>query len=338
MIASARSSAWATTCRAGAGATLVLALYLSSSALAAPPSPDSPAVEAERDALLDKLARGVDYEASLRRYVELVRARDAVIATTEAAQQRERAEQLRRHDWLTAYRETLDSQLAQRCTLSPDPAHPLPSTEGRFRADWGRVLRKQQVRYAGKNALDEGELATLYEVAGVGRRYVLRGERFDASGRGKLEAEVGQLLLVCAGQESVEPRLPHGWGDRVLRSGFAARIKAPPRIVDKARWAPSHVTESALYFAVREARWLLPGPNLLVHGEVRRDLGNGRYEIAATSQLAWILEVPPGLRHAELLVPGQSAWILAGQHRFDPALKRLVLTALDLEGRYVESE
>ena len=52
-----------------------------------------------------------------------------------------------------AHRKTADYEVSWRCTLSPDPAHPIPSDEGRFRADWGRVTRKDTVALPPKNAL-----------------------------------------------------------------------------------------------------------------------------------------------------------------------------------------
>src|SRR5207302_10979693 len=135
------------------------------------------------DRLIEKIRDGVDYDASVKRFGELLGKRDVAIATTEAARAKERArseaERAARDARLELRREyehTADHEVAWRCTLSPDPAHPVPSTEGRYRADWGKVVRKQAIRLAPKNALDDGEPATLYEIAGQKHPYVLRGE------------------------------------------------------------------------------------------------------------------------------------------------------------------
>jgi len=301
----------------------------------------TPELVAERDQLIDKITRGVDYEASVQRFGERVKKRDAVIATSAAAQEKERADRQKLRDEADArrkirdeYKKTADYEVSWRCTLSPDPAHPLPSREGRFRPDWGRVTRKEAIKLAPKNALDEGEPATMYEVAGVARKYVFRGERFDPW-RKPFEAKVGDLVLVCNGGEDLARGLPPQWGERWLTSGFAVKIAEPPLIVKKARWNPIHITESAIFWAIKDVKWKFGDSFILLNLEPDKDLGNGRWEVKSDQNLSWILEVPPALKHRELLQPGRAVWAILGHQRFDIGLKKLVLTAEDLEAHYV---
>src|SRR5262245_58409153 len=126
---------------------LVLILLLSGTALAAREE-DDPAVAAERDALIEKIAKGQEYEASVKRFGELALTREQKIASTQAARDQERATQdaqrkvaEERRKARDEYHKTLDYEVSWRCTLSPDPANPIPSKEGRFKPDWGKVIR-----------------------------------------------------------------------------------------------------------------------------------------------------------------------------------------------------
>ena len=295
---------------------------------------DATGSDAERDALLEKITRGVDYEVSVRRFGELLKARDSIIATSAAAKDAERGAHEARRAWQDAYRKTADHEVGWRCTLSPDPAHPLPSKEARFVPDWGKVVRKEQIRYAPKNALDEGEPATLYEVAGVARRYIFRGEKFGPF-RETFDAAVGDLVLVCNGGETTERRLPPAWGEKLVHSGFAVRLAKPPLIVDKARYAPIHITGSAFFWAIKNVEWKWAGGHVLSNLEIGRELGGGRFDMPASGGLSWVLEVPNTLKHRELVVPGHDVWLILGEHRFDATLKKLVLVATDVEATYV---
>jgi hypothetical protein len=307
-------------------------------------TPETPELDAERDQLLDKIARGVDYDASVKRFAALVKQRDPVVATSAEAKAREekqradeRAEQDKRRAWRDAYHKTNDYEVGWRCTLSPDPAHPVPSTEGRFRPDWGKVVRKETIKFPPKNALDDGEPATLYEVKGVARSYVFRGDTFDAW-RKPFEANVGDLVLVCNGGEDLDRRLPPAWGTQLVKSGFAVRLAEPPHIARKSKWNPIHVTGAAFFWMIHDVKWKYPeGAFLLSNIEIDKDLGGGRYEIDADRHrnMSWILEVPPSTKNKELLVPGHSVWVILGEPRFDKALKKLVLTVQDLEARYI---
>jgi hypothetical protein len=322
---------------------LFIALLLVAGTAGAVEDP-TPELNAERDALLDKIARGEDWEKSVKRYAELVKQRDGVIATSAAAKAKddaqkatERADAQTRRDWRDAYHKTNDYEVSWRCTLSPDPAHPIPSKEGRFKPDWGKVIRKQTIKFAPKNALDEGEPATMYEVKGIAKNYIFRGDSFDAW-RKPFNASVGDLVLVCDGGEDLDHRLPPEWGNRMVKSGFAVRLAEAPHIVKKAKWNPIHVTGSAFFWIIHDVAWKYPeGSYLLSNIEIDKDLGGGRYEIEADRNrgMSWILEVPPTVKGKELLVPGHSVWAVLGDYRFDKSLKKLILVAHDLEARYI---
>lgn len=294
----------------------------------------------ERDALIAKIARGTDLQASVRRFGELVREREGKVATTQAAIDRERADHQREREAQAArrkaeeeYHQTLDYHVSWRCTLSPDPARPLPSTEGRFKPDWGKVIRKEKIRLVPKNELDEGEPRTLYEVKGVARSYQFMGERFGPSDQA-FEASVGDLVLVCASGEDTRKDLPPQWGPRILQ-GFAGKIAAPPAIVKKVKWNPVHITDSAFFWAVKEVKWKWAGGYVLSHLTLLRQVAPDQWEVAGDQGKTWIMELPQGLKNRELLAPHASVWAILGNHRFDKVLKKLVLVAEDLEARYV---
>jgi hypothetical protein len=297
---------------------------------------ETPDLDASRDELIAKIVRGTDYDQSVQEFAALLAKRDQRTATSKAARdrQREAAQAIRaRQD---AYHKTGDYAVSWRCTMSVDPAHPVPSREGRFAFDWGKVVRKEKIRLPPKNALDEGEPTTIYEVAGVRQPYVFRGEHFAESRGAAFEAEVGDLVAVCTSGESQLPAGVPDWAQRVISSGFAVHISRPPLITEKARWNPAHVTRTVFFWAIHDARWRFPDDQyLLASVEVDEDLGDGRYRIVEQRTESWILEVPPGVKNRELLVPGHEAWIIMGHHRFDPTLKKLVLVAEDIEDRYL---
>ncbi len=323
------------------GRILLLGTILSVFTGAAPPptapAPDnSEAMVAERDALIQKIIRGTNYDESVRRFVALYERRERSImdSATTAAQVRQARDT--QHAWRDTYHKTADYEVGWRCTLSANPKDPVPSSEGRFRGDWGRVTRKEVVRLPPKNALDEGEAWTLFEVKGEARSHLIHGDRFGLPDRSPLRAEVGDLVVLCdAGNGSIDKRLPPAWQTGPLvQNGFAARIASPPLIAKKARWNPTHITSTPIFWAIHDVRWKYPG-FVLCNIEIGKDLGGGHYEIEALQGLSWLLEVPPKLAHRDALVPGRTVWAILGQARFDPALKKLVLVAEDLEERYI---
>jgi hypothetical protein len=321
---------------------LLILLLTSSTAFAVEDPTES--LNAERDALIEKIASGKDFDASVKRFAALVQERDKVVATSQQAKElekkardTERAERDQRRAWQDAYKKTNDYEVSWRCTLSPDPAHRIPSREGRFQPDWGKVIRKQTIHFPPKNALEDGEPATLYEVKGVARSYVFRGDTFDPF-RKPFDANVGDLVLVCDGGEDLDHRLPPEWGTKMVKSGFAVRLAELPHIVKKTRWNPIHVTGAAFFWLIHDAEWKYPpGSFLLSNIEIDKDLGGGRWEIEADRHrnMSWILELPPNVKGRELLVPGHSVWAILGEPKFDKTLKKLILTAEDLEARYI---
>ena len=319
---------------------LVLLMLLAGGARA--DRPETPILDAERDQLIARVVRGEDVDKSVRRLGELLAARDLVVPTSRAAVERQRAVSDARRSWQDAWQKTADHALAWRCLLSPDPAHPIVdrTNSGRHRADWGKVVRKQSVRLVAKNPLDEGEVATLYEIAGTARHYLVRGERSGLEVREDFVADVGELVLVCAGSDEplrgLAPPSQSAWSGPFTHA-FAGRIGAPPRITQKARWAPIHITDNFFFWAIHDGKWKLPeGARALINAEIAEDLGGGRFDIASDQGHRWRLEVPRGLAHTDALVVGHNAWLIVEQPRFDAGLKRLVLTAVDIEERYVD--
>jgi hypothetical protein len=314
---------------------------------------DDPAVIEERDALIDKIARGESVDASVKRFAALVKERDRTIATSRAAKEAEEKARIAERDARQEYEKTADHDAGWRCTFSVDPKHPVPSDEMRFRADWGRVVKKEKTRLLPKNALDEGEPATLFEIAGQARHYFIRGEKFGPGNRTRdVEGEVGDLMLVCDGDDGhhdnterygyrgspddPSTRVPDYWRGKLQRHGFAARIAGVPKIAGKGKWNPIHITSSRYFWAIHDVKWKYPaGAFVLSDMTVGQDLGGGRWDIPVENKLSFVVEVPPGLPHKEVMQTGHNAWMILGHPRFDATLHKLVLVAEDLESRYV---
>jgi hypothetical protein len=316
---------------------ILFRLSLAAAAARAERPPETPDLDAERDQLIDKLSRAVEVEASTRRFKALLEERDRRVATSAAAVQKERDARAAEKAYRDAYRATADHEVSGRCVLAADPAHPPPNDASGLHADWGKVVRKEGVRLVPKNALDEGEPLTLYEVAGVRKSYFLLGERFGARRDAPFTAERGDLVLVCAGGSAHNKRLPEPWSQmEVHEYGYATRLAAPPLISKKKKWDPIHITENRFFWAIKDVKWKYPPDGfVLSHLEILEGLGGGRWRIAALNGLDWVMEVPPALAHQELLVPGHAVWAILGQARFDVTLRKLVLVAEDLEDRYI---
>jgi len=337
-------------------AIALIAVALGGVARASQPA-DDPAVVQERDALIDKIARGEDVDASTRRFAELVKERDRVVATSRAAKEAEESARKAERDFKEAYRKSVDYEAGWRCSLTVDPRNPARAHDGYFRGDWGRVVKKEALRLAPKNALDEGEPATLYEVAGQARHYFIRGEDYGMARDQPFVANVGDLALVCNGDtgehDNTEPpnwrgspndpsmRVPPYWYGKLQRHGFAARIAAVPKIAQKGRWNPIHIRESDFFWAVRDVKWKFPeGGFVLTNLFVGKDLGGGRWEIPVDNNrdISFVVEVPANLPRREVMQTGRNAWMILGQPRFDRTLHKLVLVAADLESRYVNEK
>jgi hypothetical protein len=333
---------------------LVALLLVAGAAFADQDPPTPPAVVAERDLLLEKIVRGEEYEASVRRFAALIASREKSIATSAAAKKRlsdERDEMNRlRREW----DHSADSRVASRCILTPDPRAPIvPVGKHDHPADWGKVARKLVITLPPRNALDaEKRSVTIYEVVGQARRYVFSSPR-DAE---ELARE-GDMVLLCVQPNTwthdmpvildhkvdALPKLGEGqfyppeWNGLVVHVSMLIRIARAPRVVDKARWRPLHVEDNEFENAIRRVKWRLPPEQLVMATfEVRADLGGGRYEIAGRrDDKSWILETPPNLPRRELLRPYHHVWGIVGKPRFDAELKKLVLEAVDVEERYL---
>jgi hypothetical protein len=327
------------------GKTLAILLLLCGAARAE--ESKTPQLDAERDQLIPKIIDGKDLDASIKRFGELIKQRDQVIATSEAAREAER----KRHEQERAERDALqklresyttgaDYDVAHRCTLSPDPAHPVPSKEGYFKGDWGKVTRKEAIKFPPKNALDDGEPATMYEIAGQAQPYILLGEKAGRDRKYPFTAEVGDLVMFCGhpGRGEQDKRLPPQWGEYV-HHGFAVRLAAVPRIVQKARWAPIHIGAASMFWIVHDVKWKYPPDGfLLFNFEIDEDLGGGRYRVEIDRQrdMFWQMVVPPAVaRRGPKLQKGMRVWAILGHPVFDKNLKSLVLTAEDLEEHYI---
>ena len=86
---------------------------------------DDPAVVEERDALIDKIARGEDVEGSVKRFLAMVKERDRTIATSRAAKEAEEKARLAEREARQAYEKSADSDAGWRCTFSVDPRRPV---------------------------------------------------------------------------------------------------------------------------------------------------------------------------------------------------------------------
>jgi hypothetical protein len=335
----------------------LLLCLIAATAAAAPPV-DTPELDAERDQLIERIAVGRDYDASVRRLRELVRQRDQLIATSNAAvagkraaEQAERDARTRRRAIRDEEKKALDHPLVG-CVMSPDPAHPLPSRDRyKPRVDWGRVVRKEATRLLPKNALDDGTPATMYEIAGLAGHYFVHAEIMAR--QHPFIAEVGDLVVLCverAGYDTSRPDdqfevatgnaplYPPAWQQPVQRGGYIVRVKRPPRIVDKTRWMPLQITRNDFFWMIKDVRLRFPpDANVLSNVEFDRDLGNGRWlMLSEDDDVTWILEVPRGLRGADKLAVGHSRWVIMSHAHFDTTLKKLVLVAEDLEDSYLE--
>ncbi len=318
--------------------SVVVTMFAGWTSVASAANPSkTPELDAERDALIAKITRGVELEASVQRFRTLVQERDKLIATSKAAVEQQRAIELERRTTREAYHKTVDYDAGWRCTLSVDPAHPAPSDESRMRADWGRVVRKEEVRLQPKNDLDEGELVTAYEIAGLARNYIIVVDAIAKRDPKYLQAAKGDLVFVCDGGTEKKPRLTGAWAQLpAQRNGVAAKIAAVPAITKKGKWNPRHITQSRFYWAIHDVKWkYAPEEFMLANVELAADLGDGRWKINANNDTDWVMEVPAGLKNRNVLAPGKTVWVILGQQRFDKTLRKLVLVAQDIEERYV---
>lgn len=321
--------------------TLVLVLPGEVSARGGPPT--TPELDAEREKLLAKIIRGEALEESISAYKALVEKRDPLVPTSARAQRAMREKLDAKYAWHAEWRKTADSEVAWRCRLGVDPAN-IPQNPGSsgvpdWEGDWGVITKKERLRRAPKNDLDEGELLTVYEMKGKRRTYRFPAERFGVLNQRTFEGEKGDLILLCDGGTDTERDLPEPWQQQFQRSGFAVKLKSPPRITKKARWNPLQITANALFWAVKNVKWRFgEGKYVLCVIDIAEDLGNGRYlvDVEVADGVQILVDVPANVAKRELMVPGQKVWAILGNARFDKTVRKLVLTAEDLEDRYMD--
>lgn len=306
-------------------------------------TPETPELDAEREKLIEKILRGETFEQSVAAFAALVQKRDPIIPTSARAQKARREQLDTKYAWQAEWKKTADSEVAWRCRLGVDPAN-MPRPPGSsgvpdWEGDWGVITRKEQIRKAPKNDLDEGELVTVYEMKGQRRTYRFPAENFGIFKQRRFEAQKGDFILLCDGGTDTERDLPEPWSKEFQRSGFAVKLKSPPRITKKRRWDPLQITDNALFWAVRDVKWRFgEGKYVLCVIDVAEDQGNGRYliDVDIADGVQILVDVPPNVANRKLMVPGQKVWAILGNARFDKTVRKLVLTVEDLEDRYID--
>jgi hypothetical protein len=315
------------------------AALLSLSANAAKPSTELSAEEiAERDALISKIIRGEELETSVGRFSELWKKREALRADEVAEQKRvEEA-----HKRMQADAKSVDGIVGGHCGLSRDPQNPPGGHRENLSAEWGKVVRKELVRLPPKNAFDDGEQITLYRIEAQRATYTVSSQGPTYLLDRPLTAGVGDLVLLCImarHSEGSGSKFPPDFRENILSQGFVVRIKESPLIVKKSQNPVHLLGEWRFRAAIERVEWTLPPEQpvlnrLFVQEALPPANGRQRFAIAAERH-SYVLEVPEAVRNRELLRPGEHAWVIMGQARFDRELRKLVLVAEDVEARYV---
>jgi hypothetical protein len=325
---------------------LLVALLVAGGVARAERDPGLAALEARRDAIIERIAGGEELGRVTRDYAALLDERARYRTPEEQAQERRRAEERREHEtaeWRRAYRRSADYHVGIYCRLPVDPARPGEGDPVMLLADWGKVVRRETLPRPAVGSF--GPTMTMYEVAGARQRYRFYGERFSFASELRLDAKPGDLVLVCEdvrpphppGLATVEYRqwLPPSWQGAML-DGYAVQFQGPPRTAALGRRDYVHVNDVILYRAQEARRWPYPPERpVLARVEVVRALEGGRYELE-NGRRRWILEAPASVPGVELLVPGRMAWALMRAPRFDTALGTLVMTAERVVERLVE--
>jgi hypothetical protein len=320
-----------------------LAVALASGVARADEDPGAP-LEAERDRLLDNIARGVELPASVRRFGELARRRGELQAeraraaeAARAVEEKRRADRAAAERWQIEYTKTVDYAAGISCRFSADPRRPPDGPRsGRGAADWGPVVRKQALDLPRADVLD-GEPAVLYEIAGAARRYLVEVAR--SSPWRDFHAERGDLVLVCDEGAWRDRRAPPEWSGPLVQSGLVARIAAAPRVVEKRRWDPVHLSSEDVRRAVYSRTWPLPPDRAaLVWVFVEEEAGGGAFRARNNGGAPWTLGVPPSLPRREQVVAGHAVWAIVRGARFDSATGEMALVAEDVEAHYVDEK
>jgi hypothetical protein len=301
-------------------------------------------VRAERDQLLERIAQGVDYEASVRRFKELWDQRQA----QREAQKREAEARSELQKKLSADTLTLDHRVAEQCIVSVDPAAPPRGVIWElYRGDFGKIVRKETIQLPPRTAFVQPETVSIYQLEGRQHRYVFSSKEMHSFDRTPLDYSVGDTVLLCRGGMATHGSggyYPEGLRDNVVSSGFAARLKQPPKLVEKKRLDPVHLLGTArLRMAISRTDWPVPPEQpVLTRLLVERDLGNGRFELRVEpgrrdqAPLTLFIDVPAALPRRKLIEPGRILWFIVSAPRFDPQLQKLILRAEDVEERMFE--
>lgn len=321
-------------------AFIAAGLFLVSAAADARVSTELPKEDLdERDSLIGKMARGEDYEASLKRFVELWRKREELRAGEVAEEKR--AQEAHKRQLEDA--KTVDGIVGAHCGLYRDPKNPPRHyASSDMIGDWGRVVRKEQVRLPPKNAFDDGEQITLYRIEAKRATYTVSSQGPSYLLGRPLTAQVGDLVLLCVlsrHSEGSGSKFPPDFRENILSQGFAVRIKEPPRIAQKTQDPVHLLGEWRLRAAIERVEWTLPPETPVLNRVFVQETlppANGlqRFSIVAERH-TYVLEVPSQVKGRELLKPGEHAWVIMGQARFDRELRKLVLVAQDIDARYV---
>lgn len=286
----------------------------------------------ERNVLLQKIFRGEDVAASLRLYKQLYDRRRQIL---DEAKQASQAKQSRQKELEEYQKTSLDYESFDFCRFSA------PVPRGHRSTDWGKVVRQTAaaIDAQGGMLLDDAAVA-IFEVEGQdGRHFVaLKDPETWSKKKGRVPPKVGDLALFCNWDERTRKDLLPPWNTVKLSvTNTFGRITEPPRIVRKSAWNPIHISQQDLRDAIMYKKWNAPpGRHVLALVQVEKVLEDGR--LAMVSHYwrdPFVLDVPPSLPRKELLQPGEYVWVIMGSPRFDKELDKLVLTAADVELRYL---
>ena len=324
-------------------------------AAAPPPEPqpvdESKTILAERDAVIQKIASGEDFERSVARFAELRKRFESLSVAQKLSSATNTDNQRLARERYYKYLRSLDFRVGEQCQMAVDPTNrPKGDSYHAFRGEHGKIVAKKTVKLPGKSGFDEEESVETFQVSAQSGLYSFGAKEMKTHDGKPFTGSIGDTVFFCyasASSHGSGSYLPPEFRDKVLGSGFVSRIKAPPRIVSKSKWNPLHLLgRGTLRMVAREGRWPLPeNAIVLSHLLVEKDLGNGRFEIrldephdvGRPTAVSFLLDVPTGLRGRELVGPGEWLWVIMSRPVIDKQLRKLILTAEDIEPVYVEA-
>ncbi len=314
------------------------------------PVDEAKAIVAERDQLIEKIVRGEDFDRSVARFGELRKRFETLSAAKQISASKDAASSTRARERWNLYLRTADFRVGEQCALSVDPKNRRkgPGYE-LFRAEHGKIIAKKIVKLPAKTGFDEEESIETFQVAAQTGALAFGAKEARTPDGKPFTGNVGDYVLLCFASVSSHGSgsyLPPEFRDKVIGSGFVARIKGPPKIVSKAKWNPLHLVGlSTLRSVAQNGRWPLEEDiPVLSHLIVDKELGNGRFEIrldsashlGRPSQFTFLLDVPSGVANRERLGAGEPFWAIMTHPVIDKQLRKLILTAEDIEPMYVE--